>query len=307
MENEIIEDNDIEDYNEPNKEDLFNDDNIENFDENFEFLEILGEGENQKGKWLSLKARSLDNNKLYFIKKFDEKLLEERKDLIQILNLIKQNKHPNIINQIKFFFQKKSKSYYIIDEFLNSTDLQDYLKAYEEINKPIEETILWNIFFQCASILKFLHSHDIILQNIKLDNFLINEYNLIKLGNFTYSAICSDENKLNSQINSGLLYQSPEMINGLKYGKKTDIFSLGVIFYKLCFNQFPFDICKGEKGFIFFPKIKKKNTNISKKMEKIINKMLEFDEKNRPDSKELYQIILENKNNNKNSIFKKNK
>ena len=35
--------------------------------------------------------------------------------------------------------------------------------------------------------------------------------------------------------------------------------------------------------------------------------MLEFDEKNRPDSKELYQIILENKNNNKNSIFKKNK
>ena len=89
--------------------------------------------------------------------------------------------------------------------------------------------------------------------------------------------------------------------------KKTDIFSLGVVFYKLCFNQFPFDNCKGEKGFIFFPKIKKKNTNISKKMEKIINKMLEFDEKNRPDSKELYQIILENKNNNKNSIFKKNK
>ena len=257
--------------------------------ENFDMLKILVESEDDTGKCLSLKIQSKINNKLYFMKKYENKLsLAERENF---LNILKNCKHPNIIKNVKIIFQDNS--YFLIDEYMNNGDLQDYMKVYESLNKPIKEDTLWNIFFQCASSLKYLHEKDFIHRYIRLDNFLMNENKEVKLGNFRKATICKGENKITGKINKTILFQSPEMINNLEYGKKADIFSLGVVFYKLCFYDYPYSLKKKDGQFVFEPKEKKNNLNYySNEIINIINLMIKIDEKDRPDANNLYDMIL---------------
>ena len=287
---EIIKDHNGKNYIALSNEKFFNDDAIGDNIENFEILEILGNY--NKGTTFSAKVRSLINHKLYFMKKIGQNLsIGERSNLINILDSIKKIGHQNIVNQIKNIFQNDS--FYIFEEFLNNRDLQDYMKTFDDLERPIEEPTLWNIFLQCASGLKSIHNHNIIHRNISLSNLIMNEKKVVKLGNFKYSAFCNEGQKRNEKISAGMLTQSPEMINGLEYGKKTDIFSLGIVFFKLCFFEYPFNLSKDEKGFVFVPKEIKRNNNIySKEMKDIIDSMLKLDENERPDSNELYNMIL---------------
>ena len=269
---------------------LLNDECIGNSLENFDMIKVIVESEDANtGKCLSLKIQSKINNKLYFMKKYEKKLsLGERENL---LNILKNCKHPNIIKYVNFFFQDKS--LFLIDEYMNNGDLQDYMKTYESLNKPIKEDDLWNIFFQCVSSIKYLHEKGFIHRYIRLDNFLMNENKDVKLGNFRNATICKGEGKITGKINKTILFQSPEMINNLEYGKKADIFSLGVVFYKLCFYDYPYRLKKKEDKFVFEPKEKKNNLNYySDEIINIINLMIEIDEKDRPDANSLYEMIL---------------
>ena len=213
---------------------LLKDDYIGNSIENFDIIKILVESEDNTGKCISLKIQSKINNKLYFMKKYEKKL--SLAEMENFLNILKNCKHPNIIKNVNIIFQDNS--YFFIDEYMNNGDLQDYMKTYESLNMPIKEDDLWKIFFQCASSLKYLHEKDFIHRYIRLDNFLMNENKDVKLGNFSNATICKGENKIKGKINKTILFQSPEMINNLEYGKKADIFSLGVVFYKLCFYDY---------------------------------------------------------------------
>lgn len=74
------------------------------------------------------------------------------------------------------------------------------------------------------------------------------------------------------------------MLNNSDYGKKTDIYSLGVVFHKLCFNDYP-----NSKQYI--SNISRDNFQGNEKMIQIIEKMLS-DENKRPNANELYNLIL---------------
>ena len=114
----------------------------------------------------------------------------------------------------------------------------------------------------------------------------------IKIGNFTKAILLrnikngnnpNEEERFKDPI-GGLLYRSPEMINNLGYGKKTDIYSLGVVFHKLCFYIFPESKFNSEG-------IKKNIEIYSDKIVNIIDLMLDEEEK-RPDANTLYDLIL---------------
>lgn len=274
-----------------------NDDIIEKNLEAYDILKILGRGENN---CLTKKTHSKINNKIYTMKEIKINLLseEKRNNLIHILNKLKNIECPNIVKNIIYF--ENNDYLYIIDEFVENGDLQDYFKTYKNLGKPIPEEILWNIFMGCISCLKFIHSQNIIHRDIRLENFLISEDQLIKLGNFKNAILCkekqnninnvkenddiqNEEERFHDQV-GGVLYRSPEMYN-LNYGMKTDIYSLGVVFHKLCYNDFPISS--------IYLKNKKSNENYySKEMKDIIELMLN-EEKNRPNADKLYDLIFE--------------
>ena len=106
-------------------------------------------------------------------------------------------------------------------EHTNNGSLKDFIKLHSsgrEYNEYIKEEILLNIFLQCIQALKFLHSKQIIHKSISPKHLLMTNEKLIKL------ELCPVSDTLDS-------YQPPEN----NYSEKSDIYSLGCIFYQICF------------------------------------------------------------------------
>ena len=263
------------------KEKFGEEEKIEENLEAYNVLKILGRGENN---CLTQKVYSIKTNKIYIMKEIKMNLLSEerRKQLIDVLNILKNNECQNIIKHFTFF--QENDNLYIINEFAKNGDLRDFLKTYKCLGKNVDEKKLYNIFFQCIESLKYLHSNNIIHRDIRLENFLIADDGFVKLANFKNAILLKDTNekeRFHDQV-GGVLYRSPEM-NDSNYGKKTDIYSLGVVFHQLLFHDYP-------DSKIYKKKIKYEQFNFQKNLMDIINPML-GDEKKRPDANKLYQNI----------------
>ena len=270
----------------------------------YDVLNIIGIGDEEvNNRNLTKKIISKKSKKIYVEKeiKIESKIYEE--NINNIFNILKNNECPNIVKHYKCF--NNNNSFYIINEYLDNGDLLNYMKTHKSLEQKIEEKTLWYIFLQCAASLKYIHSKNIIHRNIKLDNIYITNNKIVKLGNFSKAIFlknCGENNinkeeRLNEKIGS-FLYRSPEM-EGKKeekekekkkqegYGKKTDIYSLGVVFHKLCFYEFPKDKTMNNEE-----EIKKKEIpqEIPKEMVELIEKMLSKEEE-RPNSNDLYDLV----------------
>ena len=103
------------------------------------------------------------------------------------------------------------------------------------------------------------------------------------------------------------LYMSPEMLSQQPYTSKTDIYSLGCVFHKLCFFSEPRKPISAfkENGKIKFMNYRdippKSNINIySNDLLELINQMIDKDQNKRPDSESIFNIVRK-----KYSSFKK--
>ena len=252
-------------------------------------LKILGRGIKDE---ITKKVRSNTDQKLYVIKNLGQQSLTENQ--IQILNILEKDECPNIVKH----YSLENNNVEITTDFINNGDLQDYVNTFNDLNQPIEEKILWNIFFQCAESIKYLHEKNIIHRNIRLENFYMTEDKEIKLGNFRYCSF----NNMDENINypeDGILYKSADTLNNNTYNKKSDIYALGVVFYNLCYFQFPYEVtdkpdpenennCKYE-----LKKNQEKPNNYSNDLKNLINKMIEQNEEQRPDINSIYEICFE--------------
>ena len=251
-------------------EDFYNDDIMGNKFEDYEILQVITKKNNYG---FFAKVRSKINSKIYAMKKIKSEFIQNEYNLNDELNILKNMKNPNTTKYFKGFYQNQS--LYIIYEYMNNNDLEGFLNAYISLNKPIETNTLWNIFMQCISSLKYIHDNNIIHRNITLTNIFMSENKIIKLGDFRFSFLSKNEN-IQKKENP---YKSPEMKKNKNFDKKSDIYAMGVVFYKLCHFEFP---NKGNS---------QNNGVYPSEMENIINSMLKK-EKERPDTNQLYDDII---------------
>ena len=123
-----------------------------------------------------------------------------------------------------------SASWWIFLEFCDLGNLAQYLDKTGRISDDSKTVIE----VQCAEAVKFIHSHDIIHRDIKLENYLVkrvNDKNVVKLSDFGLSKVVEENSSEQSLTgNKGtMLYRSPEQFRGDKYSRKVDIFSLGLV------------------------------------------------------------------------------
>ena len=251
-------------------EDFYNDDIMGNKFEDYEILQVITKKNNYG---FFAKVRSKINSKIYAMKKIKSEFIQNEYNLNDELNILKNMKNPNTTKYFKGFYQNQS--LYIIYEYMNNNDLEGFLNAYISLDKPIETNTLWNIFMQCISSLKYIHDNNIIHRNITLTNIFMSENKIIKLGDFRFSFLSKNEN-VQKKENP---YKSPEMKKNKNFDKKSDIYAMGVVFYKLCHFEFP---NRGNS---------KNNGVYPSEMENIINSMLKK-EKERPDTNQLYDDII---------------
>ena len=273
--------------------------NNQNFHKNFIILEKIGKG----GFGKVFKVKNLIDKKIYAIKEIkikSNKKFKENFDLILneifYLNLCQNSQTVKFYHfwiefenfeknfDLNFLSKKKKIKIYIQMEFCEKT-LENLIFSLK--NEPIKNRL--KLCKNLTIALKFIHSLGIIHRDLKTSNILIKN-GQIKIADFGL-AIFNNEIK-----NFGIgteIYSSPEQKNSIFYNEKTDIFSLGLIFYEILQ---PYK-CVMEKieNFNFLKKFNKiPNENFQKKFPFLCNVILNMINKDfhlRPDENEIINVI----------------
>lgn len=82
-----------------------------------------------------------------------------------------------------------------------------------------------------------LYQQKIIHRDLKPANIL-SKGGQVKIADFGFAKSLSD-NCLNSTVGTPY-YMAPQLLYGQPYSAKCDVYSLGVIFYEMCFSVLPF-------------------------------------------------------------------
>ena len=188
----------------------------------------------------------------------------------------------NIVKLIENFEDKKN--IYILTEFCVYKTLEDLIQR----RIKLTEFEVQYYIIQLIKALNYLKDQKIIHRDLQLSNIFLADNLELKLGDFSNATKISENEKL-YEICGNPNYMAPEMIDGEKgYSYQVDIWSLGIILYKLIIGKFPFESNNKEE---LFNKIK--NEQIKFPEDSIISE----------DAKDLINEILSEKSRRKTKSF----
>ncbi|KAI5082818.1 hypothetical protein GOP47_0002561 [Adiantum capillus-veneris] len=168
----------------------------------------------------------IKNNKDFFDQSLDE---------IKLLKFI--NKHDpvdkyHILRLYDYFYHREH--LFIVCELLRA-NLYEFHKFNRESGGEVYFTMprLQSITRQCLEALEFLHGLGIIHCDLKPENILVKSYSRCEIKIIDLGSSCFQTDQLCSYVQSRS-YRAPEVILGLPYDQKIDIWSLGCILAELC-------------------------------------------------------------------------
>lgn len=167
------------------------------------------------------------------------------------------------------------------------TNLRQQIEAQTYISE--EQAKKW--FSQLTSALDYSHRRGVAHRDLKIENILIDDEKNIKLCDFGFSKACGASGKLGSNSTTfcgSLGYCAPEILQRTPYNPwKTDIWSLGVVLYKMVVGGMPFGdgndlgsvrrISKAQSRVLEFPVSPK----VSSDCQELIRSLLAFESDHR--------------------------
>ncbi|KAJ4961442.1 hypothetical protein NE237_021352 [Protea cynaroides] len=171
-------------------------------------------------------VKIIKNNKDFFDQSLDE---------IKLLKFV--NKHDpadkyHVLRLYDYFYYREH--LLIVCELLKA-NLYEFHKFNRESGGEVYFTMprLQSITIQCLESLGFLHGLGLIHCDLKPENILVKSYSRCEVKVIDLGSSCFETDHLCSYVQSRS-YRAPEVILGLPYDKKIDIWSLGCILAELC-------------------------------------------------------------------------
>lgn len=126
---------------------------------------------------------------------------------------------------------------YMVMEFFPGKDLKKVIR--ERGALPLSESL--SIVLQAAEALTYVHAEGIIHRDIKPGNIMINAEGKVKLADFGI-AFAADELPITAtdEVLGTPEYMSPEHAAGEKLDGRSDLYSLGMVFYQILTGKTPF-------------------------------------------------------------------
>ncbi|CAD8127245.1 unnamed protein product [Paramecium sonneborni] len=249
----------------------------------------------QRNKELLLCAKCVD-------KKGVESILLKRE--IQILNLLKplQRENENLVELVEIIEDSKDQNLYIIMEKCNQGDLKCQMDAKQKkqtwftVNEAVE------IIKQVVKGYEALFKNKVIHRDLKPANILISN-DIYKIADLGMGRILDDMVNLQLITKVGTpAYAAPQLFLEPKFSSKADVYSLGVIFYQLIYNDLPINansqaqlienLRNLQTNPIQCPNDSALRENVPLNIRTLIEQMLQFEESDRTSWMQLFSCPI---------------
>ena len=254
----------------------------------YQIIKKIGEGSYAK----IYKVKKDSSDKTYVLKNIpvSEEDYSSMKEILNESSILSTCDNIYVVKYYNSFFY--CGTFNIITEFCPYGDLFGYIKFYKERGSKIEEKIIWIIFIQLSLGLSYLHHKKILHRDIKTKNIFIKNNLTVKIGDFGIAKILNSTSSYAHTFIGTPYYISPELCKDQPYNDKSDVWSLGCVLYELCTLNHPFEggtqVEIYEK--IMTQKFKAISPDYSLELKKMVDLLLEKDEKKRPKMKDILKM-----------------
>jgi serine/threonine-protein kinase len=142
--------------------------------------------------------------------------------------------HPNIVTI--FDAGEDYDVTYMAMEYLDGHDLASHCRK----DNLLPPKVILNIIIRVAFALDYAHKHKVVHRDIKPANIMLTEKGHVKVTDFGIARLTTADSTQTGVIMGTPNYMSPEQVLGKKLDGRSDIFSLGAVFYELLTGEKPF-------------------------------------------------------------------
>lgn len=204
-------------------------------DGRYELTDLVGEG----GMANVYRASDVLDNRVVAVKilkneyseseEFQRRFRDESKAIAMM-------SHPNIVKIYDMGFSDKMQ--YIVMEYIDGITLKDYIDS--------EHVLNWkdavHLVVQILRALQHAHNRGIVHRDIKPQNIMLLTDGTIKVMDFGIAKFAREESRTATDQAIGTVhYISPEQARGDVTDAKSDLYSVGVMFYEMLTGRKPFD------------------------------------------------------------------
>ena len=212
------------------------------------------------------------------IKSFKKQNCTE-KNMERIINerdIMKELNNKNIIKILDYF---EDENYiFIVMEYINGGNLYSFIKK----RMKLKEKMAKYIFKQIISAINYIHKHNIVHKDIKLENILLDINHGIKICDFGIAKKVNSPDQLFYGISGTPLYMAPEIFYKSNFGYKgfpVDAWASGIALYIMLSGELPFKADKSVKKdseleYAIINTTPKEIENISKEAKDLIKGLL---------------------------------
>ncbi|MDR0929748.1 MAG: Stk1 family PASTA domain-containing Ser/Thr kinase [Oscillospiraceae bacterium] len=145
--------------------------------------------------------------------------------------------HPNIANLLDVGQEPDGTRYLVIEYVAGKT-----LKQFIQESGAIRPDTAAQIIIRVLAAVQHAHQNGVIHRDIKPQNILIDREGTVKVSDFGIARVANAQTMSadDDTVMGSVYYFSPEQANGGTVDEKSDLYSVGVVFYEMLTGQVPF-------------------------------------------------------------------
>ena len=194
-------------------------------------LKKIGEGAAGEVYW----AKDKRNGNTLAIKQMSL-TAQNMKMLVAEIGIMKDSIHPNIVRYYESYLV--GDKLWVAMEYLGGGCLTEILEQFESIK--MSEAHIARVCRETLKALEHVHAYHRIHRDIKSDNILLGSDGSVKIADFGYAVQLTQNKQKRNTIVGTPYWMAPELIRGMNYDQKVDIWSLGIMIMEMADGEPPY-------------------------------------------------------------------